>query len=204
MEPPLGGVATKDACGDMEGDGGALFRPGDASLRRRCMSAICAAWYEVSLSMVAKIFEFASFSAASSSLCCSLSVLRSVVKLTYSTASARLMAKNDPRMIVTTKYQEEYSLTASCVQYMMSTQPSIEMHWKIASHAPRMLSKDVMPWFGASCRMHHEPSGHLYPLGLAPSPGYFDSRGPPHVVASSTVHRGDAGNAQSLKHPALI
>ena len=56
----------------------------------------------------------------------------------------------------------------------------------------------------ASCRMHHEPSGHLYPLGLGPSPGYFDSRGPPHVVASSTVHRGDAGNAQSLKHPALI
>ena len=201
----MGGVAaTKDACGDMDGDGGALFRPGDASLRRRCKSATCAAWYAPSLSIDFRSLLFASFSAAMASECCSLSVLRSVVKLTYSTASARLMAKNEPMMIITTKYHELHSLTASWVQYMMSTHPSRLMHWKIASHAPRMLSKLVMSWFGASYAMHHCPSGQEYPLGFSPFEGYFATRGPPHVVSSCTVHLGAAGNAQSLAHPDAI
>jgi hypothetical protein len=70
------------------------------------------------------------------------------VKYTYNTASARFTAKNDPKTMSTTKYGHVHVDVVSMTMYMMLVQPSMEMHWKMVSHAHAMLSKLLNPKFG--------------------------------------------------------
>mmetsp|Transcript_3541 Transcript_3541/g.12714 ORF Transcript_3541/g.12714 Transcript_3541/m.12714 type:complete len:215 (+) Transcript_3541:5091-5735(+) len=74
--------------------------------------------------------------------------------------------------------------------YMMSVQPSSEMHWKMVSHAQRMVSKEEMLKLGFWPWVHQRPSGQVRPDAALEWYGYFHSLGPKHRSSSSggTTH----------------
>ena len=84
--------------------------------------------------------------------------------------------------------------------YITSVQPSIEMHWKMVSHAHAMLSNEVIPKFGKfliSSRAQYCPIGHFSPEPPVPWFGYVSAITPLQrsSVLSSKIQSGFAGSA---------
>mmetsp|Transcript_6084 Transcript_6084/g.27299 ORF Transcript_6084/g.27299 Transcript_6084/m.27299 type:complete len:272 (+) Transcript_6084:694-1509(+) len=130
------------------------------------------------------------------------------VKYTYNTASARFTAKNDPKTMSTTKYGHVHVDVVSMTMYMMLVQPSMEMHWKMVSHAHAMLSKLLNPKLGKSCLRcwtQYWPAGHALPAPASPRSGYEFHRGPLHRTSPSSppwyTQVGAAGMTQLVSQP---